>query len=271
MARGLMLRGSGVDIEALLFEPIDTATSGVVLVPGFGGTAADLSQPAAAFADIGYLAVSISIRGFGASGGSDDCGVRQPDDVIAVVEWMHEQLVPAEGRVGLMGISQGGQVGLLAAIRGARTAAVAAWAAVTDVASWRLTSATPGIRDYIDAVCRDGDYVSRSPLALADRLTIPVLLIHGDRDTRVPTDQSVRLHNALLAKGRSSRLELFRGVGHKREREGNARRARRDRSLFPTRVARRHARRRMTIPTCDNSPSPKPTAPRQAGLPRIAS
>jgi dipeptidyl aminopeptidase/acylaminoacyl peptidase len=219
----LTLRGAGVDIEARLFEPSEAATNGVVLIPGFKGTAGDLSEAAAMFAEAGYLSVAISMRGFGASGGRDDCGLRQPDDVIAVVEWMHEQLAPAEGRIGLMGISQGGQVALLAAIRGAGTAAVAAWSAVTDVASWRETSETLGIREYIDAVCRDGAYIERSPLALADRLTVPVLLIHGDRDTRVPTDQSVRLRDALAAKGRSSRLELLPGVGHHRERSGNTR------------------------------------------------
>jgi dipeptidyl aminopeptidase/acylaminoacyl peptidase len=93
---------------------------------------------------------------------------------------------------------------------------------VTDVAAWRETSALPAIREYIDAVCRDGDYASRSPAARADRLTVPVLLIHGDADTRVPTEQSVRLHNALEANGRASQLELLRGLGHQRGRAGNA-------------------------------------------------
>jgi dipeptidyl aminopeptidase/acylaminoacyl peptidase len=206
-----------------VFAPPAAAANGIVLVPGFGDTAQKLSEPAAAFAELGYFVVSISMRGFGASGGADDCGIRQPDDVIAVVQWVHEQLATPEGRVGLVGISQGGQVALLAAIRGADVAAVAAWSAVTDVAAWRETTALPAIRDYIDEVCGDGDYASRSPAVLAGRLTVPALLIHGDADTRVPTDQSVRLHDALIANGRSSRLELLEGLGHRRGRAGNAR------------------------------------------------
>src|SRR5262249_32073567 len=141
----------------------------------------------------------------------------------AVVAWVHEHLATPEGRVGLMGISQGGQVALLTAIRSASVAAVAAWSAVTDVTAWRETTDVARIRDYIDRVCRDGDFASRSPIPLADRLTVPVLLIHGDADTRVPTDQSVRLHETLSANGHKSRLELLPGLGHQRGPEGNAR------------------------------------------------
>jgi hypothetical protein len=48
-----VLRGAGVDIEALVFEPPVAATNGIVLVPGFGDTAQNLSQPASAFAELG--------------------------------------------------------------------------------------------------------------------------------------------------------------------------------------------------------------------------
>ena len=149
----MWLRGDGVDIETVLVEPPQPPSAGVVLLCGWGDTAQSLAQPAAAWAERGYLAVSISMRGFGRSGGTDDCGLRQPDDVVAVVEWVRARTE----RVVLMGISQGGQVALLTAARGAPVAAVSGWSAVTDVAAWRVGSTTSGIAEYIDAVCGDGD------------------------------------------------------------------------------------------------------------------
>jgi dipeptidyl aminopeptidase/acylaminoacyl peptidase len=110
--------------------------------------------------------------------------------------------------------SDKGQVVLLAAAGGAPLDGIAAWAAVTDVARWRATTTYPGIPEYVDAMCADGRYAERSPLGLADLIRVPVLLVHGEADTRVPTEQSVALHQALLAAGCPSKLELLPGVGH---------------------------------------------------------
>lgn len=98
----------------------------------------------------------------------------------------------------------GGQVALLAAIRGAGTAAVAAWSAVTDVASWQETSETLRMREYIDVVCRDGDYTECSPLALADRLTVPVLLIQATETRGFPR---TRVSGCVMPRRKAARVD----------------------------------------------------------------
>ena len=55
----------------------------------------------------------------------------------------------------------------------------------------------------------------------SDLLSVPILLIHGDADTKVPTEQSVRLCDALHRAGSPCELHLLPGVGHKRGSEGN--------------------------------------------------
>lgn len=160
------------------------------------------------------------MRGFGASEGVDDCGLEQPDDVVAVVDDLRARHAGL-ARIGLLGISQGGQVALLAAARGASIDAVAAWAPVTDVARWRATTTFQGIPDYIDARCADGRLADRSPLAVAAALRVPILLVHGDADTRVPTEQSQLLHSAVQAAGGQSELRLLPGVEHRRGADGN--------------------------------------------------
>jgi len=160
------------------------------------------------------------MRGFGGSGGTDDCGLHQPDDVVSVVADLRARR-PDLASVGLLGISQGGQVALLSAVRGAAVEAVAAWAPVTDVARWRATTAHPAIPGYLDDRCADGRLADRSPLATAAGLRPPVLLVHGDADTRVPTEQSQLLHAAVRSAGGWCELALLPGVGHQRGPDGN--------------------------------------------------
>jgi dipeptidyl aminopeptidase/acylaminoacyl peptidase len=47
-----------------------------------------------------------------------------------------------------------------------------------------------------------------------DRLTSPVLLAHGDRDTNVPVLESVQAAQALAALDAPAELLLLRGEGH---------------------------------------------------------
>ena len=217
-----IVAGAGVPIEVLLFTPTQPAAA-VVLLHGWNGSAQDLATPAQQLAEAGYLALSVSMRGWGGSGGDDDCGLEQPDDVTAVLRWLASERPDVAPRIGLLGISQGGQVALLCAARGAPASAVAAWAPVTDVARWKVTTEHPGIPAYVDRACADGDLARRSPLASAGAIRVPVLLVHGGADTRVPTAQSRLLHDAVRQAGGRSRLEVLEGVGHHRGHDGNAR------------------------------------------------
>ena len=57
-------------------------------------------------------------------------------------------------------------------------------------------------------------YVDRSPLFNADKIHTPLLLLHGDSDTNVPTAESLNLYTALKILGREVELILFTGQDH---------------------------------------------------------
>lgn len=57
-------------------------------------------------------------------------------------------------------------------------------------------------------------YVEQSPLFRADKINTPLLLLHGDSDTNVPTAESVNLYNALKVLGREVAFITFTKEDH---------------------------------------------------------
>jgi dipeptidyl aminopeptidase/acylaminoacyl peptidase len=57
-------------------------------------------------------------------------------------------------------------------------------------------------------------YHERSPLSYADRVRVPLLVMHGDADPVVPLDQSVRLAERVRDAGGDVALHVFPGEGH---------------------------------------------------------
>jgi dipeptidyl aminopeptidase/acylaminoacyl peptidase len=54
----------------------------------------------------------------------------------------------------------------------------------------------------------------RSPLAAAERITAPLLLLHGDADDVVPVEQARALADRLRTLGRQVELHIYEGEGH---------------------------------------------------------
>jgi dipeptidyl aminopeptidase/acylaminoacyl peptidase len=213
------IAAEGIVLGGYLYRPAAAeARPAVILLHGWqaAGTvaAAAVEGRARRLSDDGYVALAVSMRGWPPSGGIDDCGLRQPDDVVAAAGWLRAQPGVAADRVGLIGISQGGQVALLAAARDARIRSVVAYFPVTDVERWKATTANPEIPGYITAICEPGGAKARSPVLHAAAMATPVLLLHGDRDTRVPTEQSLLMRAARDAAGRSTELVLVPGAQH---------------------------------------------------------
>jgi len=211
--------GSGVTLGGVLFLPEAVGPRPAVVVlhgwqPAGTNGAAVVEARAAALAATGHVALALSMRGWPPSGGADDCGLRQPDDIAAALAWLRGVAAVDGDRVAILGFSQGAQVGLLTATRDTRLRGVVAYFPVTDVARWKATTANTDIPGYISSTCEPGGTAPRSPLAQAAAIAAAVLLVHGDADTRVPTEQSRLLQQALVAAGRRVQLELIAGAQH---------------------------------------------------------
>jgi dipeptidyl aminopeptidase/acylaminoacyl peptidase len=212
------LPGSGVTLGGILFRPTTAKPAAAIIVlhgwapegvpgaPRVEGWARRLSEQ-------GYVALALSMRGWPPSGGSDDCGEQQPDDVAKAADWLARLAGVNADSIGVLGFSLGGQVALLAGARSSRIKAIVAYFPITDIQRWRDTTSNTGIRDfYVPQVCAAGR--SNSPVNSADEIRAPVLLIHGDRDTLVPAEQSLKMRAALQKSNRSVELLVIGGGDH---------------------------------------------------------
>jgi dipeptidyl aminopeptidase/acylaminoacyl peptidase len=127
-------------------------------------------------------------------------------------------------RVGVMGGSHGGfMTTWMAAHHGDRFRAAISERAVNAIDSFTGSSDIGWFfADDLYGPDRAGQ-VAQSPLTNADRIDIPMLLIHSEQDWRCPVEQAQRLFVALKRRGVPVELLLFPGEGHELSRGGRPR------------------------------------------------
>jgi len=205
--------GDGITMAGDLYRPIEPKTNtGVIILPGWNGTLKDVSYYTPAFSDDHYV-LALSMRGFPGAGGTDQCGLKQPDDVAKAIDWLVNNTPVEKGNVFLFGYSQGGQVALLTAARdGVNISGVVALSPATDILRWGSTTNDSDIPNYVRYICNFG--VNRSPVDYAMNINVPVMLVHGKEDKRVPPEQSTIMAEALAKYGSEVELYLVKGVTH---------------------------------------------------------
>ena len=215
-AASVAVPGVGVILGGYLFQPPvrRPPMPALLLLHDNPGSAEDLEGVARNLAERGYVALALSMRGFAGSEGQDDCGARQADDAVEALHWLARQPGVDRSRLGILGFGQGAQVALLAAARSSLAKAVVAYFPVTDVTRWSEGTTYQSVRDYVARVCQSQAPSSVSPLLHAATISASVLLIHGDEDDRVPSQQSRLMHEALQGVGRQSELRLVPGARH---------------------------------------------------------
>ncbi len=213
------LSGSGVTLGGILFRPASSEKSQIAIIVLHGWApegvpgAPRVEDTARKLSEQGYVALALSMRGWPPSTGRDDCGTQQPGDVAKAADWLATLPGVQGDDIGVLGFSLGGQVALLAGARSSRIKAIVAYFPITDIQRWRKTTSNAEIRDvYIPQICGTGD--GNSPVNSADKIHASVLLIHGDRDTWVPAEQSLRMREALQKANRDVELLIIGGADH---------------------------------------------------------
>ena len=147
----------------------------------------------------------------------------QIDDTVEALGWLHAhagELGVDPARTYLWGASAGGNLAALAAFdpEAPPVAGVVCWYPITDLPA---LDQPDDATDTFEAHLLGGPLGQHldaaraaSPEAHVRDGAPPFLLQHGDRDTMVPVDQSIRLADALRAAGGRVELEVVPGADH---------------------------------------------------------
>jgi dipeptidyl aminopeptidase/acylaminoacyl peptidase len=143
-------------------------------------------------------------------------GDRPARDVEAATDLLVEEGLTDSSRMAVTGGSYGGYLVSWLVSQTDRYACAVAHAAVTDLPGMYASDVTMGrTRSYGAEVFEDLERVQRwSPSAHAGGYATPTLVIHGDRDFRVPITQGLEFYGVLKAKGIEARLVTYPDENH---------------------------------------------------------
>jgi hypothetical protein len=235
-----MTAGDGVTLVGTLVEPTTPGPHpGIVLISPWGTPDAVYLAQSTAFAGRGYVVLSYTNRGFGASGGIVSlAGPREVADVSDVLDWLIANTAADPGRLGVGGVSYGAGIGLLAAGHDARIRAVVAMSGWADLAETfyrggaRAFAVLGSVRFFVEATGRPSPELTqifadffadrdrqrivdwtrvRSPITYLDGINAnrpAIFIAQAYGDTFFPPNQMVGLLNRLTG---PRRLELSPG------------------------------------------------------------
>lgn len=224
----------GLTIRAYLTLPaVPSSPKGLPLIvmPHGGPFARDLGEfdaIAQFLTSRGYAVLQPNFRGSTGFGrdfverGYGQWGAGMIDDMDAGVDWLAAQGTIDPKRVCMLGTSYGGYAALWAATRDpARYRCAVSMAGISDLRAMlkydnKVMIARRYANDWSDRVhgAEKQDLKAISPLQQVDRLVVPVLIAHGERDTNVPPSQSRQLVAALAKRGKPVESVFYPKSGH---------------------------------------------------------
>lgn len=188
-------------IGALSFQPLGLQKSpGILLVPGYQGTARSYITLGTILAQQGFAGLSVDHPGFGKSQMKPDfVGPKTIKALIAGFKKLkHEPYVDKE-KMGIFGYSRGGMAASLLALQLKDVRATVLGAGVYDFKKAYDEVKIEGIRENMKAESgmSDKGIKDRSSVLRMNKLRSPVLILHSETDENVPVSQAYLLRDRL--------------------------------------------------------------------------
>ncbi len=222
----------GVEIQAYLTLPKDVPPKGLpMLVIPHGGPHGPrdfwgFSREVQFFANQGIAVLQVNFRGSGGFGkkfeksGYRKWGSRIQEDIIDATRFIMDRGIAAKDRACIYGGSFGGYSALQAPVLAPELYQCAiGLVGVYDLDLLYDEGDIPmskSGRNYLEEVVgRDQDELAAfSPTSQADKIKLPVFLIHGKLDFRAPIEHAYRMRDALKKEGREPKWLVMEKEGH---------------------------------------------------------
>jgi len=220
----------GLTVHGYLTRPAGDAPHPMIVLPHGGPHGIrdtwSYDWEAQLFANRGYAVLQVNYRGSGGYGidfmqaGYREWGARMQDDVTDATRWAIEQKIAAPDRICIFGASYGGFAALMGVAREpALYRCAVGYAGVYDLELMRSTgdiSDSKSGLSYLDLVLGTdvASMRARSPTNHAEKIQVPVYLIHGKEDWRADHKQATRMKTALERFKKPVEWVSLRGEGH---------------------------------------------------------
>ncbi len=224
---------SGGEIAGRFYTPpsFDPAAKYPLIVYYYGGTVPVTDQfssryPWNLWASKGYVVYVLQpsgATGFGQEFSArhvNQWGGRTADEIIeGTRKFLQAHSFVDPGRVGCIGASYGGFMTMYLTTRTDIFSAAVSHAGISSLSSywgqgnWGFLYS--GVASYGSYPWNNPElYVEHSPLFQADKVSTPLLLLHGDSDTNVPVGESQQMYTALKVLGKEVELITVEGEDH---------------------------------------------------------
>jgi len=219
------------EVEGILVKPVnfDPQKRFPLMVWFHGGPAYNWSLGiqmdnwAQLFASRGYMIFLPNFRGSSGYGlgwmtaNVENWGEGPMGDVMSGVDYLINQGWADKDRLFVGGGSYGGYLTSWVITQTTRFKAAYVAAGVADlVTEYALTDEPSFLIGYFNSAPYDNEEIYRknSPLSYASKVKTPVLIVHGERDLRVPVSQAYEFYSALKHYGAKTKLVIYPGEYH---------------------------------------------------------
>ena len=170
------------------------------------------------YAEAGFIVVAPHYRGSNGWAGQDELGGGDLHDLMNIVPALERIPGVDTARIFLAGESRGGAMVYMALRDGFPARAAAVWGAFTDLESLvapggpQEKAASFVWPDF--STRREQIIDTRSALRWADRIRVPVIIMHGGADDDIPVSQSQLMDAELTRLGKKHEFIVFDGEQH---------------------------------------------------------
>lgn len=224
--RRITYGSDGLRVKGYLWKPKNSAGKRLPVVIALRGGSTDYSmfgpfkqQGMYAFVSAGFAVVGVQYRGVDGGEGREEYGGRDVAEVLNALKLARSLPDANPDNLFLWGESRGGLMIFRALQEGAKVNAAVVLSGTLDMRP--IVAARPEVEKRVAALVpdyatqREAALRARSPILWIDRIsTPPILLLTGNRDWRVPPEQSLAMAAKLQALGRPYALHVIDGGDH---------------------------------------------------------